>query len=226
LSTGKKKEIKIKSSNTLVRKSKRAPAKGSQNRTDRERGHDQTVSGAKSDGYKRASVKATEKKASRQYADSARQYADDVNQAIKFYKIAISFNQYNLKAWQGLIVAYRNAGMTKEATEARKKMEELFGREISTIREVVAPYGELTDYSLDHSGVCRIEYRSKLRKQPELERETYLLIRAVLVKQHCNTVSLYASTGTGSGLLVRIDTRGFPSSVSAYKKRAAITFVE
>lgn len=225
-SAGNKKQIKIKRSDALVKKTSNKTSKGKRSKKAKKNNNINKEKASKSAKSKRTPTNPTQKKASSTYTDSARHSGDDTEQAIKFYKIAISFNRYNLKAWQGLIVAYRNAGKPKEAAEAKERMEELFGEEIFSIKEIVDTYGELSDYSQDNNNVCRIEYRSRLSKRTELERETYLLMRAILSHKRCASISLYAATRKGSGMLVRIGTRAFPSSVSEYKKRAVITFVE
>ncbi len=178
---------------------------------------------ASSQGKKR---KPAQIKSSQSYVDSARSVEDDYTKAIKFYLIAISFNEYNLKAWQGLIVAYKNAGMHSEAAQAKKRMAELFGDQIFSIEEVIAPYGSLNNYHEDATGTCRIEYASKESKQTPLERETFYIIRALLSQRPCSQVSLYAVTGKGSGMLVRVSAKAFPSSQSEYRKSADITFVK
>ena len=163
---------------------------------------------------------------SEEYADSAAHLCQDYECEIKFYKIAISFNQYNLRAWQGLIAAYRGARKFTEAKQAEKRMRELFGEKVFTVEEIVKPYGILSRYVRDKNGVCRIEYRSQSVGRPDLERETYFLIKALLVQQKCTIVSLYASTGKGKGMLVRIKPEKFPSGISDYVKKASISFIE
>jgi len=76
------------------------------------------------------------------FVDSARQYAsDDPMKAVKFYKMAISFNKYNINAWFGLLGAYRDLGMKKEEAEAQKKMKAVFGEDIFSINGIVHPFG-------------------------------------------------------------------------------------
>jgi hypothetical protein len=167
-----------------------------------------------------------EKKRSEVYADSAAHLCQDYECEIKFYRIALSFNQYNLKAWQGLIAAYKGARKWAEAEQAERQVKELFGEKVFSVEEIVKPYGVLSRYVRDENGVCRIEYRSQSLKRFELEKETYFLIRALLAQQNCDIVSLYAVTGKGKGMLVRIKPEKFPSRISDYLKTASISFIE
>ncbi len=172
------------------------------------------------------SISSPQKRSSDSYTDSAASAGSDYTRAIKFYKIAISFNRNNLRAWQGLLAAYRGARMWKEAEETKDRMADLFQEDAFSIREIVKPYGVLSQYKRDEHGVCRIEYRSHESKRAVMERETFFLIRALIAHEPCRTVSLYASTGKGRGMLVRVSTEAFPSSFSNYTKRAQISFTE
>lgn len=160
------------------------------------------------------------------YIDSAVQLCEGYECEIKFYRIALSFNQYNIRAWQGLIAAYRGVGKRAEAEKAEKQMKRLFGEKVFSVEEIIKPYGVLTKFDRGKNGVCRIEYHSHSLKKSTLEKETYYLIRALLTQQNCTLISLYASTGKGKGMLVRIGSDRFPSRISDYVKNASISFVE
>ena len=177
-------------------------------------------------GEKEKTSASPAKRSSDAYTDSAVHLCEDYECEIKFFRIALSFNQRNLRAWQGLIAAYRGAGKRAEAEKAERQMKELFGEKVFSVEEVVKPYGVLSKYDRDENGVCRIEYHSQTLKQSELEKETYYLIRDLLAQQNCTMVSLYASTGKGKGMLVRIKTDRFPSRVSDYVESASISFIE
>ncbi|MGD9202337.1 MAG: hypothetical protein PVI26_12290, partial [Chitinispirillia bacterium] len=75
-------------------------------------------------------VEALKIKKSKTYLDSAKQMSNDISKAIKFYKIALSFNRYNLAAWQGLLKAYQKANMWPEAQATKKQIEDIFGNSI------------------------------------------------------------------------------------------------
>ena len=181
----------------------------------------------KRDRSKKEEVSASPaKRNSDAYTDSAVHICEDYECEIKFFRIALSFNQYNMRAWQGLIAAYRGAGRRAEAEKAERQMKELFGEKVFNVEEIVKPYGSLSRYDRDEKGVCRIEYRSQSSKRSDLEKETFYLIRALLAQQNCTMVSLYASTGKGEGMLVRIKADRFPSRISDYVKNASISFIE
>jgi hypothetical protein len=168
----------------------------------------------------------SQQEASESYRDSAEQAGDDYESAIRFYRMAISFNQYNYQAWQGLLTAYRGARKTEDVAETEKEMEKLFGEQVFSIGEIVASYGELVRYKRDENNVCRLEYRSLSKKRTEIEQQTFLIIRALISRESCAQVSLFASTGTGTGLLVRVPAVSFPATLSGYKDRAELSFTE
>lgn len=229
---GKNKTFKIKSKGPLISKSGTDHKKAKKNRSSQtrdltdaaqEEGEDQKDTGEET---KKKPMTSSQKPSSDSYTDSATMAGNDYTRAIKFYKIAISFNQYNLRAWQGLLSTYRSARMYKEAEETENRMAELFKEETFSIGEIIKPYGVLSGYNRDEHGVCRIEYRSNSEKRPFLEKETFHVIRALIAHESCQSVSLYASTGKGKGMLVRVSTQSFPSSFSGYTKHAQISFIE
>jgi hypothetical protein len=175
---------------------------------------------------RREPVSAVQKRQARAFVDSARSAGADHDNMIKFYRIALSFNQYNLGAWHGLINAYRDAGMSAEARRARADMRALFGEKIETVRSVVSPYGELTDVAGPIKGTLRIEYASRARGRAELLRETYAIARGVRVQCDCGALSLYAATGEGEGMLVSVSLSPFPQTVSAYERMARIVSID
>jgi tetratricopeptide (TPR) repeat protein len=159
------------------------------------------------------------------YVDSAAACGSDHERAIRFYLIALSFNEHNLQAWYGLIQAYRAAGRAAEAREAEARMRELFGDAVTSVRALVEPFGELVDYSQDRQGTCRLEYRSSGRGQERLVRESFELARALSVGTRCRHLALFATTGPGAGVLVRTRLSPFPASFSAFRNRAMISHV-
>jgi len=228
---GKNKSFKIKSTGPLIAKKgssksrSKAPKKSRSSFNDelKESKRQKQESDSKS---QKESIASPQKRSSDSYTDSAASAGSDYTRAIKFYKIAISFNRNNLRAWQGLLAAYRGARMWKEAEETKGSMADLFQEDAFSIGEIVKPYGVLSQYKRDEYGVCRIEYRSHESQRSVMEKETFFLIRALIAHESCQTVSLYASTGTGRGMLVRVATTSFPASFAEYRKRAQISFTE
>ncbi len=222
---GKNRRYKIRSVPTLM--SKRVSSqvdKRLNNVSKREQSEKYNATQKKRKG-KRKPITSRQKEDSKIYTDSGVFYSNDFEKAIKFYKIALSFNCYNLSAWHGLIASYRAAGMFKEASDAKKRMEELFNENVFSIENLVKPYGVLSDFSSDNN-VCRMEYKSNSVKRDVLEEETFLLLRSLLAQEKCRTISLYASTGKGSGMLVRINKDDFPPTLSDYINKASITFIK
>jgi tetratricopeptide (TPR) repeat protein len=174
----------------------------------------------------RIKIPPANKKQAESYCDSAALLARDIEKAIRFYSLAVSFNPYNLNAWQGLVLAYRAAYRSQEADETEARMKRLFGKNLFSIRNIVKPYGRLVEYSIDEKGTCRIAYTSSTLVRADLELETFRLLRALAVEKNFPTVVLYAATQKGSGMLVRIQTADFPLTVAEYKEKAMITFIQ
>ncbi len=70
--------------------------------------------------------KETRKMISDAFVDTANNIIDD-NPKIRFLKMAISFNKYNMSAWDSLIVTYERIGDKQKETDAIIKREEIFG---------------------------------------------------------------------------------------------------
>jgi hypothetical protein len=175
---------------------------------------------------KRAVIPAANVLECENYCDSALERQQDTEEAIKFYRFAISFNPYNLKAWQGLILTYRIAEKISDANQMEKKMSTLFGKDLSSIRNIVAPYGVLSEYSIDNIGTCRISYASMIKKRDELEEEAFNLLRALFIQHHYNAIVLYATTSRGCGLLVKVFANNIPSTIATFRATADITIIQ
>jgi hypothetical protein len=174
----------------------------------------------------RSAVSARNRERATHYVDSASGSGDDWERAIRFYKIALSFNRHNVGAWHGLVSAYRGAGMTAEAEEALAEMRELFGEDALGVADLVEPYGTLVDYVQESRGVCRIEYRSRTTGRPNLTRQAYGIVRALAVEHRCRAVTVYAATGKGKGLLVHAKADRLPATVSAFERQSSISYLE
>lgn len=173
----------------------------------------------------RSRVSKKQKLESTAYVDSASDSHGRYDIMIRFYMIAISFNPYNIQAWYGLIAALEEAGRSEEAQKARRRMEQLFGREIFDVRKLVAPYGTLIDFS-SHGKRCRVEYRATPTTRDELERDAYQLARAFRAEDKCRELVLHAETGLGSGMVTRIKLDPFPQTMSHFRREAKMMFAD
>ncbi|MBD3391484.1 MAG: hypothetical protein GF418_05485 [Chitinivibrionales bacterium] len=160
------------------------------------------------------------------YADSARSAGLDAERAVRFYRIALSFNRKNANAWYGLINAYRAAGQEDLAARAEQDMRELFGEEILSIQKIVAPYGSVEEFERGRDGIFRLKYHTRSRGARVLAQETYLIMRALKPTCECRAFSVFASTGSGGGMLAHLKAEPFPLSQSAYEREARITHAE
>lgn len=158
--------------------------------------------------------------------DSAKAYGFDQLRAIKFYKMALSFNRNNIKAWHGLLGAYTETGMTEKASRTRREMKSRFGEEALSITEIVKRYGEVDNLSRRPNGTYRVEYRSSARDEESLIEETYQLARELRTVCRCSALSVYASTGKGRGLLSHVSLTPFPATRSEYRRTATMRYLE
>lgn len=174
----------------------------------------------------RNKVSSESKAASLSMLDSARLVGNDYTKAIYFYKMAISFNRYNLHAWYGLLNAYRNAGMTDEMEKTTREMKEIFGENVFSAAQIIEPYGKISDAFLTADGNYRIEYHTKQTGRAQLLEETYTVVRELRQICGCGSISLFASSGPGSGMIVHMNTSVTVSSIEDYEQGASITFLK
>ncbi len=173
----------------------------------------------------RSKVSKKQKLESTAYVDSASDSHGRYDMMIRFYMIAISFNPYNIQAWYGLIAALEEAGRSEEAQKARRRMEQLFGKEVFDVRKLVAPYGTLIDFS-SHRSRCRVEYRATPTTRDELEMDAYQLSRAFRAKDKCLELVIHAETGLGSGMVTRVKLDPFPQTMSHFRREANMMFAD
>ena len=175
------------------------------------------------DGSQQA-VSSDNKKKADSYVDSAK--TSDASFAEKYYRMAISLNPGNIKAWNGLVSVCRSEGKVAVADSLAAEMSARFGSALQMIEKTVSIYGELASYSTDQSGVCRIEYDSRAQGRDALERETYDIVKAAAAKGGIKTITIFASTGNGSGMLVRMNAADVPELFGEYEGKADIKFLE
>lgn len=159
------------------------------------------------------------------WVDSAKNCGNDHLKAINFYKIAISFNKYNIHAWFGLLNAYRNAGMIKEQKQTREEMEKIFGSSVFSVTETVKPFGEIIDVYTTEDDAFRVEYRTSQSNEQNILSETYTLAKAFRETCNCKTVSIFATTAPGKGMIIHINRNASLSSLGTFKKEATISFL-
>jgi len=179
------------------------------------------------DGAKaRSNVNNHQKQQANSYVDSAKAGNADINKQIAFYKIAVSFNRYNLQAWHGLLQAYREAGDAKEARSAEAQMREIFGEEVNSVNAAVAQFGELADAYTNESGAYRVEYKTKKTSQEEILRDVFNLTRALRNICNCTNISVFASTGRGNGLIAHSTAATPVHTLPEFSKQANILWFE
>jgi len=174
----------------------------------------------------RGEVTTEQRRQANAYVDSARTLGSDPESVVKFYKIAISFNQQNLAAWQGLLQAYRDLGREADVRGTEEQMRRIFGERIESIDLIVKPFGELIDTYINDDGTYRVEYKSNKRSKDDIKRDVFLLTRAVRTACSCENISIFASTGTGRGLLSHSGPNTSVHSLSAFSKQAQIIWLD
>ncbi|MDR2727525.1 MAG: hypothetical protein LBB56_00200 [Chitinispirillales bacterium] len=174
----------------------------------------------------RKEVSAQHKQQANDYVDSAKTTGADMESIVAFYKAAISFNPQNLAAWQGLLQAYRDLDKPADASRTEEQMRKIFGDRIESISLIVKPFGELTDTYINGDGAYRVEYKSNKRSKNDITRDVFLLTRAIRTVCSCEDISIYASTGTGKGLLCHSGQNTSVHSMSAFSSQAQIIWLD
>ncbi|MCL2219418.1 MAG: hypothetical protein FWC23_03485 [Chitinispirillia bacterium] len=174
----------------------------------------------------RGSVSSLDKQQANDYIDSARATGANRDRSIKFYRIAISLNRYNLSAWQGLLQAYRDQNMTKEAQETNAQMQEIFGDRVASVSNLVRAFGDISDTYTNEKGTYRVEYRTNKRKRNEILNEVFTMTRSVRTACACQDISIFASTAPGKGMLVHSTPETSVHSLTAFRHHAQIVWTE
>lgn len=221
----KKPEYKIRQDARLISKSSSSNGKNGKESSTKEK-KKFNLNFISSYNEKKAKENAKKVSESNSYGDSAEMFLNDPDEMIRFYKIAISINRKNFNAWNGLVNAYANLGMSKEANQAKEEMKKIFGDEMFSVEKLIRPYGKLVSFNIGKGEFCRIEYKSKSKKRVDLESDSFLILKSLNNSIGCGKYSIYAATQKGKGLLVRYDASEFPNSFSDYLLKAQINFIE
>jgi hypothetical protein len=173
-----------------------------------------------------ATPPSTDSDQAQKYTDSGLVHAGDTGSAIRFYKMAIAFNRYNLHAWYGLLNAYQAAGRSEEARTTEKEMRRLFGENTFTIERLIQPLGTLTEYRVSADGVAQLRYRTAtMPDRARLIAEAYALARALRTRCGCKEISIVATAGPATLSVGCSAVRPF-GSLEEFESTARISFVD
>jgi len=167
-----------------------------------------------------------DKEKSNDFADSADAHSADYEMAVNFYKMAISFNKYNYRAWYGLINTYYSMNETGKAQKAREEMIKIFGDSIFDITSIVEPFGKIQTAELRSDSSYYLEYITKASGKRALVNESYQIIRALKPTCNCVSIALFASQSAGKGLIVHIRNDIVFLSLSEFESAASFTYLE
>jgi hypothetical protein len=176
---------------------------------------------AESELSKRKSVSTSDQKKSVAMCDSAKDAGTNTATLINFYKIAISFNKYNLEAWFGLLGAYKSAGMSEEYLLASNQMKELFGDKVFDISSQVKRYGEIEDMFENENGVLTIKYRSS-DPLDELQERVYSLIKILHSNYNYPSVSVEIADKKTERMIVHVRPGMEIATFADFKKNASV----
>jgi hypothetical protein len=201
---------------------------GRENSNSRDAGEPERQNSGDAESNKpRGSIDSRQKQQANNYVDSARAPGSALDKQVAFYKIAISFNRYNLQAWHGLLQAYREMKNASEARATETQMSEIFGGEVNTVNAAVTQYGEIIDAYANESGSYRVEYKTKKTSREEIERDVFNLTRAIRNACNCHNISVYASTtGPGKGLIAHSTAATSVYTLPDFKRHASILWFD
>lgn len=180
---------------------------------------------------RRGNVNNRQRQQADNYVDSARTSGENANADLEkqeaFYKIAISFNRYNIQAWHGLLQTYRSMDKPREARETEQEMVEIFGSEVNSISAAVTQFGELSDAYASDGGAYHVEYKTKKTAKDDILRDVFNMTRAVRNSCHCQNITIHAATPhNGKGLTVTSTAETPVHTLHDFSNRASITWDE
>jgi hypothetical protein len=175
---------------------------------------------------RRSNVNNQRKQQANNYVDSAKASGTALDKQIAFYKIAISFNMYNLPAWYGLLQSYHEKKDSDGMQETEKQMRDIFGDEVNSVNTAVAQYGEIMDAYVNESGAYRVEFKTKKTSKDDILRDVFNLTRAVRNSCNCTNISVYASTGPASGLIAHSTAATSVHTLSEFSQQANILWFD
>ena len=117
------------------------------------------------------------------------------NTRIKFYKLAISFNQHNRNAWEGLVQTYFAVNRNDEANQTLNRMEEIFAADDSDLKKAVEAFGPLTDRLKLKEGRLEFTYRSRCGDINAMQAEMKQMAASLRQVKRLNSVSITADNG-------------------------------
>jgi len=183
------------------------------------------ISGSKLQPAK-TSVSSENKAKSADFTDSASVYNEDYERAVVFYKLAISFNKYNYRAWYGLVNTYYSMNERGKAKKAQDEMRKLFGESVFDIGSIIQPFGELETAELRSDSSYFLEYTTEALSRQALVNETFQIVRALKPTCNCVSIAIFAQRSAGKGLIVHIKNDKPFFNLTDYKTAAAFTYLE
>jgi hypothetical protein len=153
--------------------------------------------------------------------DSAKSAGDNTAMLINFYKIAISFNKYNLDAWFGLLGAYKTSGMSDEYQQTSNQMKELFGDKVFDVSSQVKRFGDIEDMFENENGVLTIKYRSS-EPIDELQERVYSLIKILHSNYNYTSISVEIADEKTERMVVHVRPGMEIATFADFKKNAPV----
>ncbi|NLD94855.1 MAG: hypothetical protein GX639_19545 [Fibrobacter sp.] len=160
------------------------------------------------------------------FVDSASAYNEDYEMAISFFKLAISFNKYNYRAWYGLVNTYHSMNELDKEKKAKDEMEMLFGKNVFDIGSIVKPFGELLTAELRSDSSYFLEYTTQSSSRQTLVNETFQIVRALKPVCNCVSIAIFAQKSAGRGLIVHIKSDRTFFNLADYTAVASFTYLE
>lgn len=172
---------------------------------------------------KRKSVTTADKKTSASMCDSAENASRrDISKMINFYKIAISFNKYNLDAWFGLLAAYKSAGMGVEYQQAANQMKELFGNDVLEVSSQVRRFGTVGDMYISDAGVLTMNVNMDKANAEVLKERVFSMIKILHSNYNYKSISIVVGDKKKDRMVVHVRPGMKIATFADFKKNASV----
>ena len=155
-------------------------------------------------------------------SDAQEACGNNGSEAVKLYRVALSFNKNNLNAWYGMLNCYLEHNQKQEADSVREEIKRIFGNDVFSVAALILPYGDLGNYS-SNNREFRASYKSFSKDRDAITQQIFNICRGVYATEEFDKAVIFAETSSGKGVLVSVELSPFPETIVQFRAVADIS---